>query len=530
MNARSTVSATLCAIAAGCLMAADAYADSGDATTVPEDTVPAAAPAHADRFTLVGVTIDGAHALSATALSSAYSGYLLQTVSDDDLARIADAITGRYRRSGYFLSRAIVTGDEAGIAHIAVLEGRISEIIVRGDGADLVQHYMRGFDTQRPAQLHDLDHRLALASGVPGLVLQSHIEPNVNDPTQHRLIIDTSLHHSGGYAVIDNRGAKDEGPVRAYGRVSLNSTLTRGDEFAVGAFGSLLQPDELVGGELRYERGGAGALRYSIGVSASRAHDGPDPLSADIGGEREQAVIRLEYPLIRTRNQGLWASAQFDANQIAYDWLGGGGYNDNTRELRAGLRGFLNDEGQATTIFIETSMGLDVLGASHASLARRSRLDADGQFTALDFRFTHYRDIGAHFGIFFSLSGQWSDDALLLSEQFQLGGASYGRAFAYGELSGDKGIAASVEVRAGFDPNMKPITFVQGYAFVDAGHVWNVGSGGGEDSLASSGVGVRLTLADRVRAGFELAHPLDLSINDPHEQDWRPSFSVSAQY
>lgn len=490
----------------------------------------AEAPAPQAPFTLVAVTIDGSSIYRADDLSAAYSSYLLQTVYDTDLARIAGAITDHYRRDGYFLSRAVVTGASAGVAQIEVVEGRISEITVRGDGARIVRRILRGFDTQGPAQLRDLDRRMALASDVPGLIIESHIEPDVDNPALHHLIIDTRLQHTTGRAALDNRGAENEGPLRFYAQGAANSALSSGDQLSLAVFGAPPHGNEYRGAELGYTRDLGDGVRLGASLMNARARDGADEATLAIGGERQRAALHLEIPLIRARDRALWATTQFEANEIAYDWVGGGGYIDNTRVLRAGLRGFLNDDGESTTLIVEGALGLDVLGASGGSAMRRSRYDADAQFFSLAFHVAHYRDLGAHFGIYAAVDGQWADDPLLLSEQFQLGGAAYGRAFPYGELTGDKGLAGSVELRAGFDPGLDSVSFIQGYAFVDAGRVWNISPDEATQSLASTGLGMRFTILDRINAGIEFAHPLDLSISDDTEKDWRPSLSLAARY
>src|SRR4051794_17439974 len=88
-------------------------------------------------FVLRGVNVKGAQALPPDVIAGAYRGYLGKPVSQADLAAIANAISEAYRREGFHLSRAIVPPQDiaGGRVHVQVIEGRIAELVVKGDGA-----------------------------------------------------------------------------------------------------------------------------------------------------------------------------------------------------------------------------------------------------------------------------------------------------------------------------------------------------------------------------------------------------------
>ena len=485
-------------------------------------------------FVLLGVTVDGASAFTQADLARLYAAYLARTVGLNDLSRIADAITAHYRDAGYFLSRAIVPPQDAesGVARIVVLEGRITEVVIEGEGAAQAGVYLRGLDAQPIATLRDLDRGLALASDVPGLTLRSRIEPDPADPTRHRLVVTTELRAIDGYAAIDNRGGEDAGPAQAYGRVRGNSVVFNRDQATLGVFTTPASPSDFTYVEAAYSYGFHSGARAAISISASRAHDGHDMTSPDIGGDSQSLSLRYEHPLQRGRAGGLWLGGAFDLRHAENDWASGGGYADELRVARVSLRGFLNEDGRASTVFARASFGLDFLGASSHSLSRRSRHDADGEFVTFNLHASHYRDLGRYIGVYASIDGQWADRPLLLSEEFSVGGQPYGRAYSPAEISGDHGIAALVELRAGYDPNLGPISFLQGYLFYDTAEVWNHNTAPDIDelSLSSAGAGVRVNFEDWLTARFELARPLTRTPTEEREKNWRQFFSLSAAY
>ena len=482
-------------------------------------------------FTLLGVTLEGAQAIPARELAQHYEPYLAHAVSARDLAMIADAITAHYRSRGYFLSRAIVPPQDAasGLARIVVLEGRISEVVIEGPGARQAAPHLRGLDHQPIANLTDLDCRLALASDTPGLTLRSRIEPTIDDPTRHRLVVVTEFATIQANLDVDTRGPRDWGPVQAYGRVVGNSLLRTGDQLSLSVFAAPADPSALTYAEIGYAMIYANGARLGASISGSRSNHGHDMASPEVGGDSESVSVRYDHPLLRRRWSGVWLTSEVDASRVRSDWLGGGGHTDQLRVARVGLRGFLDDRGRATTSFVaRASFGLDLAGASPMSPTNRSRPDADAIFSSYRLHAAHYRDLGRYFGVYATIDAQWSDEPLLFSEEFTLGGAPYGRAYGAGEVSGDRGVAGAVELRAGADPGVDPISFVQGYLFADAGEVWNFD--GNADQLASVGAGVRLTFDERLTAGFEIARPLEGVPIGESDRDWRHFLSLSAAY
>jgi hemolysin activation/secretion protein len=488
---------------------------------------PAPACAEDACFTLLGVTIDGVTAFAQADLAPLYTSYLARQVGTADLTRIAQSITDRYRAQGFFLARAYVpeqAGD--GIARIEVLEGRIGEVVIEGDAARQVAPYLRGLESMPVATLAEMDRRLALAADVSGVSLRSRMEPDPADPGSHRLVVTAELRRTEAWAAMDNRANEAAGPLQAYGRVAANSVLRARDQLGLAILTTPQDIGEFSMAEITYAYAFENGARVRTALLASHADGGATP--ADTGGESYSAFVGYETPLVRRRGQGLWLGAAFDLRHLENDWLGGGGYVDELRVARASLRGFLDDGGQATTLFFQASYGLDLLGASDASPTRRSRADADAGFVKLDLFASHYADIGEHFGLYGALAAQWSGEPLLQSEEFAAGGLPFGRGYSYGEISGDSGMALSVEFRAGLDPNLDPVSFLQGYLFADAAEIWD--EAGGAVSLASVGAGMRVTLYDRVTAGLEFARPLDIAPAEEGNRDWRQFFSLSAEY
>ena len=117
--------------------------------------------------------------------------------------------------------------------------------------------------------------------------------------------------------------------------------------------------------------------------------------------------------------------------------------------------------------------GLNILGASTQDDALLSRDDGSGEFTVGQFFYTRYQNLSEQWSFNFSAAGQLASTALLAPEEFYLGGPTFGRAYDSGEISGENGLAASLEVR--FDQALENavVAGYQLYAFADYGAVWD---------------------------------------------------------
>lgn len=484
-------------------------------------------------FVLLGVEIYGATAFGSDELSDAYKDKLTKRVTTEDLVEVARRITQKYRDEGYFLSQAVVATEspELGLASIKVIEGRITQVNFDGDRSDLAAPMMIGVEDEPIARIADIDRRLSRINDIPGMSVTFRIRPDPNDPARHELVLETRFDKSAGYAGINNRGADTAGPLQGFAGIAWNSLLAPRDQVQVGVFTAPKNPQEFTQVSALYRYGFKGGDSLRFGAAASFSRDGFNPETPETGGESTSLWMRYEKPLLRRQSYGLWTSVGFDSLHLEHDWMTGGGYRDELRIARVALRGFQTEDDYKTYIFVEVSSGLDILGASEEAGMGRSRFDADAEFTKAYFDTSVYHDIGQYFGVYSELSGQWSDGPLLLSEEYSVGGPALGRAYRFGEISGDKGLGALLELRAGYAPDSDLITFAQSYIFYDIASVWNESPTGWEQQdLSSAGLGFRFDIMDRVSAGWEFAKPLTRTPYDEPDRDWRQFFQLSVSY
>lgn len=482
---------------------------------------------------LTGLTIDGVTVYPLHTLAPLYADALAREVTIEDLARIAQAVTDKYRKDGYFLSRAIVPPRApGGHARLRVIEGYIDEIEVTGDAAPAVEVLLAGLTERRPLRLSDLERRLTLAGDLPGVKPVSRIEPVLDDPARHKLVVAAGLKRWSGSLYVDNRGSRSVGPVQANLRLARNSLVLAGDQLALSVLTVPSDPAEFVQGELSYGSALPGDTRLRVAASASRSRQGSAPLNNKVGTGSQSVALRLAHPLVRERKRSVWATVTLDARHVEQSFRNGGAYDDNLRVARVGLQADRGGGGSTTGGYVQVARGLEILGATKTPGRANSRFDADGGFWKVNAGASHYRDLGRRAGLYLAADGQWSADRLLLSEEFAPGGLPYGRAYNYAEISGDSGVGALAELRYGFAPKASAVSFVQGYAFVDAAKVWNKSSAFSVPSAAfsSAGAGMRITVRNRFTARVEAARPLTRTPYETADKDWRVFAAISASF
>jgi hemolysin activation/secretion protein len=181
-----------------------------------------------------------------------------------------------------------------------------------------------------------------------------------------------------------------------------------------------------------------------------------------------------------------------------------------------------DDWGGINSVEVIGHQGLPILSASPSSNSPHApRQDSRSNFAKLTGKLSRLQDLwedeGDKLNLLLTATGQYSFSILYPTEEFRLGGTSFGRGYFNGRLSGDSGIGVSAELQ--FDT---PIDLwsesgfpVQFYAYYDFGKIWSkVPNEPSRLTLASAGVGLRAPVLDWLQLELEIAKPLTLSTLD----------------
>lgn len=490
------------------------------------------------QFVLRGVNVSGAHAVFGDRIAAVYQPYLGKQVSQADLAAIAGAVSDLYRAAGFHLSRAIVPPQDIADGHvrIQVIEGAIVEAELKGDGAEQfgVRPMLAPVLAEQPSRLATLERQLFLVNGRPGVRITDTALEEIGGATgRFRLTVYLKTWHVFSSFGLDNLGSSSVGPWQTYATGAFNSYLTPGDTLAVNLSTIANDPRELGFARLSYDVPvGIDGVRLGASVLYSAVRPGDlRRLDNDIT-TTEAFELRAGIVPLQSQSSTLTLTAATTFSNVSEHDLYGPWYNDHIRtaSLTADYR--LQDRFGGTNLATVTyRQGLDIFGASHFDDDLLSRDGASSNFSVLNFWFTRYQTLNDAWSLKLSAASQTASRPLFTSQQFYLGGAAFGRGYGAAEISGDNGLAGSLELRFDQKLNFRYWTGYQLYAFGDAGAVWNDGYRLSEGlALTSAGAGVRFFLPDDFLADFGVAVPLGYRAPDNERRSPRFLFTLSSAF
>ncbi|MBR1174370.1 ShlB/FhaC/HecB family hemolysin secretion/activation protein [Bradyrhizobium sp. KB893862 SZCCT0404] len=490
------------------------------------------------QFVLRGINVAGAHAIPRDRIAAVYQPYLGKKVSQADLAAIAGAISDLYRADGFHLSRAIVPPQDIadGRVRIQVIEGAIVQTELKGDGAEQfgVRPMLAPILAEQPSRLATLERQLFLINARPGVRITDTALEEIGGTTgRFRLVVYLKTWHVFSSFGLDNLGSSSVGAWQTYATGAFNSYLTRGDTLAVNLSTIANDPRELGFARLSYDAPvGVDGVRLGASVLYSAVRPGDARrLDSDIT-TTEAFEVRASAVPFMSQSSALTLTVAGTFSNVSEHDLYGPWYNDHIRtaSLTADYR--LQDRFGGTNFATVTfRQGLDVFGASHFDDDLLSRDGASSNFSVLNLWFTRYQTISDALSLKLSAASQTASRPLFTSQQFYLGGAAFGRGYGAAEISGDNGLAGSLELRFDQKLNFRYWSGYQLYAFGDAGAVWNDGYRLSDGlALTSAGAGVRFFLWDDLQADLGVAVPLSYRAPDNERRSPRFLFTLSSAF
>jgi hemolysin activation/secretion protein len=468
------------------------------------------------------IAIEGASAIPASALAETYAFYLGRDISTADLSAIAAGITDLYRRAGYHLSRVLIPPQDmrGGVLRVTVVEGFIAEAQIAGGseafGLDLLLEPVR---QERPARLATMERQLLLINERPGVkVVDTTLDEIVPGSGRFRLTIKAQSWRFYGAAGLDNMGSVSSGPWQGSANLALNSLVLPGDSLSVSGSFVPGHPRELRYGRLAYELP-LGSESWKFGIAASHSEIWPGDLRRYIRDRSTTDTVeaRLSFAPILSQMQSLWltgavglsrASERAFIGPLSADRIG---IASLTADYKLHLR-----EPSWTYASVTVRKGLGLIDDQPDSADWLSRIGASSHFTLINGALTHYENFTDQWSVKLAAGGQLASGPLLTSQQYALGGLSFGRGFDAGWMSGDDAIAGSAELR--FDQSLTGL-FAKSYqlfSFIEGGAArYRLPGGNLDQSFMSVGAGVRLFLTEDLNLTVGIAKPL--VVNSPFE-------------
>lgn len=484
--------------------------------TLPTDNGKQAAPMNAQTtFILNEVLIENSNAFSVDQIRPDYEAYIGQKVSLSTLNEIAAKITAHYRNAGYILSRAVVAPQriQNGVVVMRIVEGYVNQVIFEGNKgtSPLLNEYAQKIRDSKPLNAAVLERYLLLMEDLPGVNARATLRPSATVAGASDVIITIDDSPISAAATLDNRGTKYMGPLQGGLTVSANNMITSYDRTQVHGL-MTSQTKELKYGELSHQMQlDDDGTKLDATISYTKSDAGSKLKDFDVIGHDFFYSAKVSHPFLRTRQSNVYGNIGFDVRDTQVKTLGTRLYEDKLKVVRGGLSYDFVDSTNATNrIEGGMSKGLPFKDSSDADGAR-SRATGSTGFIKTNFDASRMQPVYGPVSAYLATSAQFSPDSLLTSEQFGVGGANFGSAYDPSEILGDSGVAARLELQYSRQGDIPYIPSYQLYTFYDIGEVWTRYPSTGQnhdESLASTGVGVRFNVAGGVDGGLEFALPL----------------------
>jgi hemolysin activation/secretion protein len=463
----------------------------------PEES--ASRPRDRRKFTLGAVNIDGATIFSEQELSAYFEDYLATQLDQDKLTQMAEAITGRYRKTGYILSYAMVPAQnvEAGMVRLAVVEGRVDQVSVDGAGSaqKAIEAIAAPLASGAPLKDGALERTIGLIRDFPGLsVTDVALMRSAVDGSRYTLKIKVAADRVRGFTYADNRGTGSVGHTRMYNSFSMSSVGLPGDELRVDFFA-------MPGGHSRYLYGqvlaavplSASGMRLTLSGSKGNQYLRSDER---FRGRSDNVSAQLSFPFLRSRALTLVGKASLTDWRSVGTLRGNRNLRDRLRVARAGIE-FRNEGRTRFDGELVISRGLPFGGMTRVGDPLASRPDASGRFTKVAAAAQLSRALGERFTLRGVAVAQYSNRSLLSAEEFSLGGNRVGRAFDFNDRTGDRGAGAGLELSYRLATSDKG-SGLELFGYADGGVTHDIRSAASPavtHHLASTGLGMRFSVA-----------------------------------
>lgn len=540
LKAKTAITSSMCrtAVAAGCLVAAMPLFAQVDPAQVPGQTpqdvdpasrtpalqartidpaslaAPGACPfAGQGAVTLSRIEVTGATLVPQAEIDAAVADLVGQRGDAQLLCTARDRVAAVYAANGEALARVDLPEQRItdGVLTLRVTEGRIAAVNLAnaeamGPSAALAQAYLDTLRTQGATRWSDVERAFLLTREIPGAEVGFSMQRADDGSTDGLEATATFAPRRKLDITIgaQNLGSEALGRNGVSARVDANSFTRFGERTSLVLYSST-GGEQQVAQLVEEVRVGPSGLVLMGDVAYGRTEPEGALEVFELDGESLVARFGARYPFVKQRDAMLDGSVRFEAieqdNALGFLESFGGPevplFEESLRVLSFELAGRWRHGGMdnlMTHARAELRQGLEAFGASEAGDQMLSRADAQPDFTSVRLgaggrvHFNATPSVAPYAMLNASL--QWTDDSLPAYEEFQFGNYTVGRGFDPGAASGDRAVAAQLEL--GVDFSLGGAAQFGLFGFADGARLWSEDRAGYDAEPWSAGLGMRL--------------------------------------
>jgi hemolysin activation/secretion protein len=421
--------------------------------------------------------VDGLNEVPRDVLDKLTAPYVGKARSYEDLVDAAAAVSRHMQRElGYYLGHAYLPeqAPKDGVIHIAVMEGRLDQVLLQWPEGMLVQREVieRYLARLRPGEIlrvRDVERVVFMVNDLQGIRARFSVKAGRYPGTASLVVSPQGESRLSGKGEFDTYGSRYSGTGRLNVVGTVASPLGRGDGLVLNAMSTVT--GGMAFGLISYVLP-LGSDGLKVGVSASKVtyQLDKDAFPVGLNGEATAGNLFGLYPLVRSRNLNVFALSSFEHK--AFDDRREVGLNTRKRsdDFQAGLVGDFRDNmltGGVNTYELTGLMGRLTYQEGFVPT------DTPERFQKVTLGYSRLQNLVSNrLLLYVRYKGQRARQNLDTTERFSLGGPTGVRAFAPGEATGDEGDLFTAELRflpfeSWFGRVSREMVFS---AFYDVGH------------------------------------------------------------
>ena len=477
------------------------------------------------------IVVEGSTLLSEKKVKAVTSQFEGKDLSLAEMQKVADMLTDAYRAAGYATSRAYLPPQtiKDGVLRIKIVEGKVGKVEIKGNRyfkTSLLKkklnitpdQYFDYSELQKSLiKINENTDRNAKAVLAPGK------EPGTTD-----ILVEVTDHipfHVG--MSYDNYGPRYIEKNRYAATFEYNNLLGFDDKLFFRF--QMSEASLYKFKNIRYLFPVNDSLDFGYYFINSKIKLGKEFKPVESIGYAKVWGVYLNQALISNNVVDLRVNAGLDYKQMRNYLLDIKVSRDDVRVAKLGFDLDVTDKLGRSIFVAEMDNGIpDIMGGMASKDPRSSRPNGGGgRFLKWMLNLYRLQPLPLSTNLMVKVNGQLSNNALVASEQFQVGGAASVRGYAPGEIAGDKGVYASAEwslpvyglsksLRVPFSKD-KLYDALKLVTFYDWGTTRLSSIAAGQkksDTLKSFGWGVRFNIREGLSMRLEVGYPVGRKASD----------------
>jgi hemolysin activation/secretion protein len=470
-----------------------------------------------NRFDIVGNTL-----LPAEDVAKLVAPFTGKNKDFADIQRALEALEQAYRERGYGVAQVILPEQDItrGVVQFRILQPRIGRVTVEGNthfDAGNIRRSVPSVKEGETPNSKDIATNLQITAEHPSKQTNVLLRSGASEDQVDVNIKVTDEKPWKGFVTLDNTGTSETGNFRLGMGVQHSNLFNRDHTLTATYITSPGHWDDVTIFGLGY-RIPYYDLNSSLELIAgySDVASGSLPGLFNVSGSGTIAGVRwnLYLPKWGETEQKLAFGLDYRAFRNETEFTGGGQVTPDITVRPVSLTYSAQRRMTAAEMSYYAGLATNIPGGNDGDQAafNASRAGATESYTLMRYGFSYNRQFQNDWQARLSVNGQYTEDVLVSGEQYGIGGPDSVRGYQLREVAGDRGYSGQAEL---YTPDFARGTGLtddyklRALGFYDWGTVSNNAPLAGEltrDSIASFGVGARLTYKKLVSLRFDLAH------------------------